>query len=58
MQYVGETEAVLPFDRMEHNIAEKLLRLSQGQSRIRSLTLPPCSPQKLELSAQQRGTRC
>ena len=56
-QFVGETEAVfLPFyERMEFNIAEKLLRLSQKPIDNPFFDFAAVqSAQKLELSGQQR----
>ena len=58
MQYVGETEAVLLpyYDRMEANIAEKLLRLSQKPVENPFFDFAAAqSAQRLELSAQQKG---
>ncbi len=58
-QFVGDTEALfLPyFDRMETNIAEKLLRLSQKPVENPFFDFAAVqSAQKLELSAQQRAT--
>ncbi len=57
-QYVGETQAVfLPyFDRIESNIAEKLLRLAQKPVENPFFDFAAAqSAQKLDLSAQQRG---
>lgn len=57
-QYVGETEAVfLPFyERMEVNIADKLLQLAQKPIENPFFDFAAIqSAQKLELSSQQRG---